>query len=326
MHCIKTLAYNGLCTFEFGIATELFALPRPEFPAWYSFQTIALEPDIRAMGGLRIEAEGALSDLQEADTVILPGWRNPAERPPQALLDALQKAHNNGTRLFSICSGVFILAAAGLLNGKRATTHWRYTDALQRRYPEILVQPGVLYVDDENILTSAGSAAGIDAGLHLIRQDFGNAIANAVARRLVLPPHRDGGQAQFIPSAQPRTGQPMAALMQWARQNLSRPLSVKALAEKAGMSERSFQRRFRAEVGAAPMAWLQRERLFHAQSLLETTKAPLAEIARLSGYDSLDTFRIAFKRTLETSPAAYRARFNKARPAGPPKPRTAGAG
>ena len=315
MHCVKSLIYNGLCTFEFGIVSELFALPRPEFTAWYSFETIALEPDIQAMGGLRIHADDRLEALQSADTIILPGWRDPSETPPAPLLTALKKAHNNGTRLFSICSGVFVLAAAGLLDGKRATTHWRYTEALQASYPNIKVQSDVLYVEDSNILTSAGSAAGIDAGLHLIRQDFGSAIANTVARRLVLPPHRDGGQAQFVPPSQPRSGPSIAALMEWARGNLGRTLSLGALAAQAGMSERTFQRRFKTETGVAPMAWLQRERLFHAQALLETTPAPLAEIAHVSGYESLDTFRIAFKRALDTSPAAYRARFNAGKPA-----------
>ncbi len=309
MHRVKALAYNGLCTFEFGIATELFALPRPEFPAWYHFETVGLEPDIRATGGLKIKVDATLDSLSEADTIILPGWRDSTEHPPEHLLSALRAAHKNGTRLFSICSGVFILAAAGLLDGKRATTHWRYTESLQSRFPKIRVQPDVLYTEDSNILTSAGSAAGIDAGLHLIRQDHGSAVANAVARRLVLPPHRDGGQAQFIPPAKPRTGKPMAALMDWARANLHQPITLQTLASKAGMSTRTFQRRFRAEVGTAPMAWLHRARLFHAQTLLETTQAPLAEIAHISGYESLDTFRIAFKRSLNTSPAAYRKQF-----------------
>jgi len=309
MHRVKTLAYDGLCIFEFGIATELFALPRPEFPSWYHFQTVGIEPDIRAIGGLMIQVDGTLEALQYADTIIIPGWRNPSEPPPEPLLQALREANKNGTRLFSICSGVFILAAAGLLDGKRATTHWRYTAALQARFPKIKVQSDVLYVEDGNILTSAGSAAGIDASLHLIRQDHGSAVANAVARRLVLPPHRDGGQAQFIPPTQPTTGNSIAKLMDWARRNLGQPLPLHALAAHAGMSERTFQRRFRAETGVPPIAWLQRERLFHAQALLETTAASLAEIAHTSGYESLDTFRIAFKRTLGTSPAAYRARF-----------------
>ena len=309
MYQVKALAYDGLCTFEFGIAAELFALQRPELVSWYSFQTVALEPEIHALGGLRIHVDGTIEALSQADIIVLPGWRNPDEQPPEPLLDALRAAHKRGARLFSICSGVFILAAAGLLDGKRATTHWRYKEDLQARYPAIKVQADVLYVEEDGILTSAGSAAGIDAGLHLIRQDFGNAVANTVARRLVLPPHRDGGQAQFIPPAQPRTGQSLATLMEWVRQNLGRPLPLRALASRAGMSERTFQRRFTAETGIPPMAWLQRERLFHAQALLETTPAPLAEIAHISGYQSIDTFRIAFKRALKTSPAAYRARF-----------------
>lgn len=309
MHRVKALAYHGLCTFEFGIATEVFALPRPEFPEWYSFETVGLEPEISAAGGLTIFVNSALERLAEADTIILPGWRGAHERPPEPLLQALRDAHKNGTRLFSICSGVFILAAAGLLEGKRATTHWRYTQLLQSRYPGIRVEPDRLYVQEDNILTSAGSAAGIDASLHLVRQDHGAAIANSVARRLVMPPHREGGQAQFIPPAQPRSGTSISALVDWARANLHHPLSLQTLAAQAGMSDRTFQRRFRNEVGISPMAWLQRERLFHAQALLETSAASLAEIARVSGFESPDTFRIAFKRALNTSPAAYRARF-----------------
>ncbi len=311
MHKVKALIYDGLCTFEFGIATELFALPRPEFPDWYDFQTIALDMDIRAMGGLAIRAGANLQALRDADTIILPGWRDRSERPPEPLLHALQLAHARGTRLFSICSGVFILAAAGLLRGKCATTHWQHSDYLQSTYPDINVSADTLYIESDNIITSAGSAAGIDAGLHIIRQDHGSAVANSVARRLVLPPHRDGGQAQFVPPIRPRGGKPMAGLVDWARQNLHQPLTVARLAEKAGMSERNFQRRFSAELGNSPMAWVQRERLLQAQTLLETSKAPLKEIAHSCGYDSLDTFRIAFKRELGTSPTAYRMRFSR---------------
>jgi len=311
MHRVATLTYNGLCTFEFGIAVEVFGLPRPEFNfPWYQFQTVATEGQrSRATGGIIVEADGDLSSLQQADTIIIPGWRDPAEAPPAALLEALRAAHNRGARLLSICSGAFILAATGLLNGKRATTHWHHAEALQNAYPEISVEPDNLYIETGNIITSAGSAAGIDACLHMVRQDFGSHIANTVARRLVLPPHRDGGQAQYIPPAKPRTGQNMGSLMHWARQNLAKPLNMASFAAKAGMSERTFQRRFRQEVGVAPMSWLQRERLFHAQSLLESSPASLPEIARASGYPSLDTFRIAFKRGIGTSPSAYRKQF-----------------
>ena len=311
MHHVKTVIYDRLCTFEFGIATEVFALPRPEFSfPWYAHQTVAAEgKQCRAMGGITIEAEGTLADLAQADTIILPGWRNREERPPQPLLDALIKAHKRGARLLSICSGVFILAATGLLNGKRATTHWRHVETLKAAYPGISVEPDVLYIDNGGLVTSAGSAAGIDASLHIVRQDYGSKVANSVARRLVLPPLRDGGQAQYIPPVQARTGNSIADVMHWARKNIGGQISLPDLAKRARMSDRSFQRRFRAEAGVSPMKWLQRERLYLAQELLETSAAPLAEIATLSGYESPDTFRIAFKRTLNTSPAAYRARF-----------------
>ena len=317
MHRVAALTYDGLCTFEFGIAVEVFGLPRPEFDfPWYEFVTVAAEGRrSRALGGIVVEADAGLSALQSADTIILPGWRDRAEQPPQALLDALITAHTRGARLFSICSGVFILAATGLLNARRATTHWRHASVLQVAYPEITVEPDRLYIDEGQIITSAGSAAGIDASLHIIRQDYGSQIANTVARRLVLPPHRDGGQAQYTAPVLPRTGPSMADLMQWVRENLSEPLTMAQLAAQAGMSIRTFQRRFRDEVGSAPITWLQRERLFHAQAMLETSAAPLAEVALAAGFPSLDTFRMAFKRKIGTSPSAYRKRFNQ-----PPKP------
>lgn len=322
MHRVAALTYDQLCTFEYGIAVEVFGLPRPEFDfPWYRFETVAAEARrSRAIGGIVVEADRGLEALQQADTIILPGWRDREAQPPQPLLDALVAAHSRGARLFSICSGVFILAATGLLNGKRATTHWHHAHYLQQTYPEITVTPDVLYIDEGNIVTSAGSAAGIDASLHIVRQDHGSQIANRVARRLVLPPHRDGGQAQYIAPVQPRSGQRMSAVMHWARQNLSAPLSLADLAAQAGMSTRTFQRRFRAETGTAPMAWLQRERLFRAQAMLETDNAALTDIALASGYPSVDTFRIAFNRSVGTSPAAYRKRFSNRRGAPPPQP------
>src|SRR5437762_8455080 len=195
---VAALAYDGLGTFELGIVVEVFGLPRPEMgPRWYRFQVCALEPGpLRATGGLTVEAHADLSQLTRAGTIIIPGW-NANRAPPAALVAALRRAHHRGARLVSICSGVFVLAAAGLLDGRRATTHWRYVDALRLRYPQILVEPDVLYIDEGTILTSAGSAAGIDLCLHIVRRDFGAAVANEVARRLVVPPLREGGQAQF---------------------------------------------------------------------------------------------------------------------------------
>jgi AraC family transcriptional regulator, transcriptional activator FtrA len=170
---VAALAYDGLCTFEFGIVVELFGLPRPGMKSWYDFKVCGLEPGtLRAVGGLTVTPEQGIEQLHRADTIVIPGWRDPRETPPARLIEALRRAHRRGARLVSICSGVFVIAATGLLNGKRATTHWRYTGELARRYPEIHIQPDVLYVDEGDILTSAGSAAGIDLGLHIIRRDF----------------------------------------------------------------------------------------------------------------------------------------------------------
>src|SRR5882672_9282324 len=197
---VVALAYDRLATFEFGIVVEVFGLPRPEIKVpWYRFEVCALDRGpLRATGGVTIRAGAGLGALSRAGTIIIPGWRDPEERPPEALLTALRAAHARGARLVTICSGVFVLAAAGLLDGRRATTHWRYVERLRSLHPQIRVEPDVLYVDEGSILTSAGSAAGIDLCLHVVRRDYGAEIANQVARRLVMPPHRDGGQAQYV--------------------------------------------------------------------------------------------------------------------------------
>ena len=310
---VAAITYDKLCTFEFGIAVEVFGLPRPEFNfPWYQFAVVAAEEKrSRATGHIVVEADGGLELLQKAETIIIPGWRDRCERPPDALLSALVAADERGARCMSICSGVFVLAAAGLLDGRKATTHWHHIPYLKKNYPDIQIKEDVLYVDEGNLITSAGSAAGIDASLHLVGRDFGSEIANRVARRLVMSPHRDGGQAQYVaaPVSEIRPGRTMAEVMDWARGRLSEPVGLSCLAGKAVMSERTFIRRFHKAVGVAPMKWLQRERMFHAQGLLESTNLSLENIAVESGYQSLGTFRIAFKRVVGTSPAAYRARF-----------------
>ncbi len=306
------LTYEGLCTFEFGIAVEVFGLPRPEFDfPWYEFKVVAAETrQVRAAGGIVIEADAGLEALASARTIIIPGWRDKAEPPPQPLLEALSAAAQNGARFLTICSGVFVLAAAGLLQGRRATTHWQYIPWLKQHYPDIQVEEDVLYIDEGNIITSAGSAAGIDASIHLIRRDFGSRIANSVARRLVMPPHRDGGQSQYVEApVMERPGRSIGEVMDWARLHLAEPVDLPRLAAHAHMSERTFLRRFQEAVGMAPVAWLQRERMYRAQELLETGNEPLADIAEQCGYQSLETFRVAFRRLVGTSPAAYRARF-----------------
>ena len=311
---VAVLAYDGLCTFEFGIAVEIFGLPRPEFDfPWYRFAVAAAEGKrARAMGGIVIEANLGLDQLRKASTIIVPGWRDKAERPPQALLDAIARASARGARCLSICSGVFVLAAAGLLEGRRATTHWRHVPQLKQMYPDIQVEEDVLYVDEGDVITSAGSAAGIDACLHLVRRDFGSKVANTVARRLVMPPHREGGQAQYVAApVQLRSGRTIAEAMDWARQHISADIKIAQMAKVAAMSERTFQRRFNEAAGLPPKLWLQRERMFRAQELLETTELSLNELASQCGYVSLETFRVAFRRTLGRAPAAYRTAFKQ---------------
>jgi len=309
-HRVVALVYDGLCTFEYGIAVEMFGLPRPEFENWYSFASCAIErAPLRAAGGLRVQADGGLELLAKAGTVIVPGWRGADAMPPAALLDALRAAHKRGARLLSFCSGVFVLAAAGVLDGRAATTHWRYAQALAERYRRICIEPDVLYVDEGNVLTSAGSAAAIDLSLHLIRRDYGPRIANQVARRAVVPTHRDGGQAQFIPAPLPEQGVALGKLLEWMRGHLDQPLPLNELAERARMSERTFLRRFEAATGCSPKQWLIQERLGRARELLEGSQWPVERIADACGFGSADTLRHHFRRTLKVSPARYRERF-----------------
>lgn len=311
---VAVVAYDGLCTFEFGIAVELFGLPRPELPEWYRFRVCAAEPGpLRAVGGFAVTAEDGLAGLTGAGTIIIPGWRDGAEVPPAALVDSLRCAHAGGARLVSICSGVFVLAATGLLAGRRATTHWRHAGRLAAAYPAIRIEPDVLYVDEGQLLTSAGSAAGIDLGLHLIRRDFGTKVANQVARRLVIPPHRDGGQPQFIDAPVQHDGAALAGLFDWIRANLTADLAAARLARRVGMSERSFLRRFKAVTGATPGEWVVAARVARARELLETGDLPVERVATAAGFGTADTLRHHFRRRLGTSPQRWRDRCNAAR-------------
>jgi AraC family transcriptional activator FtrA len=310
---VAVLAYNGLCTFEFGIVVELFGLRRQNLGVeWYEFEVCSLERGpIRATGGILVEARRGLRSLQHAGTIVIPGWRQADEPPPQPLVRALRSAHAGGARLVSICSGVFVLAATGLLDGKRATTHWRYVDRLISRFPKIRVEPDVLYVDEGSILTSAGSAAGIDLCLHIVRRDYGAEIANEIARRLVMPPHREGGQAQYVrdPIRGAAAGG-LAPLLQWAQSHLDKPLRVEDLAQKTAMSPRTFARRFREQTGTTPHQWLMHQRLLSAQRRLETTVEPVDQVAEAVGLQTAATLRQYFSRELRTTPTAYRRQFS----------------
>lgn len=309
---VVALAYDRLCTFEFGIAVEVFALPRPELDvAWYQFAVASLDDGpIRAMGGIVMTNGDNRSLLEEAGTIIIPGWPDADERPSAELVQMLRVAYDEGARLVSICSGAFVFAEAGLLDGRRATTHWRYAEKLAERYPSVKVEPDVLYVDEGQIMTSAGSAAGLDLCLHIVRKDYGAEVANTVARRLVVSPHRDGGQAQYILAPIRRDhSESLASVMDWAQFRLHQPLSVGQLAAKASMSPRTFARGFRHETGTTPLRWLNRQRLSIAQVRLETTDESIEEIAESVGLGTAANLRQHFHQTLGTTPTTYRQQF-----------------
>jgi len=310
---VAAVIYDRLATFEMAIAVEIFGLPRPELKRlrWYDFKVCSLDAGpARATGGIRVTASRGLQALRDAGTIVIPGWRNPAEVPPERFLRALRTAHVRGARIVSICSGTFVLAAAGLLDGKRATTHWMYVDALRRMYPRIRVEPDVLYVDEGSVLTSAGGAAGIDLCLHLVRRDFGAEVANQVARRLVVPPHRDGGQAQYVRAALPAERSiGLAPVLDWAVERLHTTLTVARLARRANQSPRTFARRFVAETGTTPHRWLTQQRLVAAQRRLETSTDSVDEVAQAVGFESAGALRHHFRRAFGVTPTAYRHRF-----------------
>lgn len=298
------------------MTAEIFGLPRPEMgPDWYRFVTVAEEPrPLRANGGVSLVAEAGLDRLRDTGTIVIPGWTAEDCQPSDRLRAALMAAHERGARIVSICSGAFLLAACGLLNGRRATTHWRYAKALQDRYSEVIVDADILYADEGSILTSAGSAAGIDLLLHIVRKDFGARIANEVAKRLVVPPHRDGGQAQFV--ERPMLDRPdnrFARLIETVRGRPAEQWTVNRMADEAAMSVRTFIRRFRESTGMAPGEWVTAVRTEAARYLLETSQSRLDDIAVASGFGSLANLRSHFRRRVGVSPAAYRARFSAPR-------------
>ena len=311
LHNVAVAVCDGVSVFELGVVCEVFGVDRTDtgLPG-YDFAVCAAEPGpLRSGGGFAVTPEHGLDRLRSADLVSVPHWRSLDERPPEELLDALRAVVARGGRVMSVCSGAFVLAAAGLLDGRRATTHWRYAAALAERYPAIDVDPNVLYVDAGPVLTSAGTAAGIDLCLHLVRSEHGAAVANAVARRMVVPPHRDGGQAQYVeaPVPLPRRDD-LADVLTWAVEHLDSPLTVEDLAARALLSPRTFARRFRAATGTTPYAWLLHQRTLLAQRLLEDGHS-VEEVARRSGFGSAATLREHFARARGTSPSAYRRAF-----------------
>ena len=313
-HLVAAVAYDQLCTFEFGCVVELFALPRPELDVdWYEFAVCSTERGpLRAAGGVSVSTPHSLRLLARADTIVIPGWRDAREPPPAELVRAVAAAWRRGARVCSICSGVFVLAAAGVLDGKRATTHWRYADLLQQAYPRIRVQPDALYVDEGQVLTSAGSAAGLDMLVHLVRRDHGAKVANQVARRLVIPPHREGDQAQYVPRpVAPEESGRLAQLLDWIRAHPSERHSIATLSKRAHVSPRTLLRRFKDATGLAPNEWVVRERVAAARDMLESGRIAVERIAERAGFGSMESFRRHFRLQVGVSPAAYQKRFRR---------------
>lgn len=314
MHTVACIVQPGFAPFEFGLACEAFGLDRRDDGVpLFDFRIVTPDPGaVPANIGFSINVDADLAFADEADLVVIApipreSWAHVDER----VIGVIQRAVARGAWVLTVCSGSFVVAAAGVLDGRRATTHWRYADTMARMYPQIDVDPDVLYVHDGRIITSAGTAAGLDACLHLLRLELGAEMTNTIARRMVVPPQRDGGQAQFIARPLPETSSlSLAPVTDWMLENLRLDLPVDLLAARAHMSPRTFARRFKADHGTTPAAWLARQRLIHAQRLLEQTDLGLDAIAYECGFGSAAVLRQNFSRTLGTSPTAYRARFS----------------
>ena len=313
---VAALLHERVATFELGIVADIFGLQRPELGLdWYRFITVAEERRLlQATGGLQVFPEAGLEMLAQAGTIVIPGWRTDGAAPTPAVKKALSAAYERGTRLVSICSGAFLLAACGFLAGRRATTHWLYANQFQALYPDVEVDPDVLYVDGEQILTSAGSAAGVDLMLHIVRKDFGARAANEVARRMVMAPHREGGQAQFIDRPIPvRTNHSLGPLLEMIRRQPAERWTIGRMARRVAMSRRTFIRRFQESTGMSPGEWLIATRLEAARFLLESSPAGLDDISQNCGFGNPAALRHHFRRRLGLTPTAYRTRFGEAR-------------
>jgi len=309
---IAVVVVDEVAPFELGVVCEVFGVDRtPQGLPGYDFAVVAAEPGpVRTSVGFTIDTPYGLDRLEDADLVAVPAA--PFDRIwPEDLLSALRRTVERGARIMSVCSGAFALGAAGLLDDRRCTTHWMYVDRLAARFPRAKVDRDVLYVDDGEVLTSAGTAAGIDLCLHIVRQEQGAVVANAIARRMVVPPHREGGQAQYVqtPVPEPRRGDSLEEVLVWATSNLHRDITVESLAALAHMSPRTFARRFRAETGTTPHRWVTGQRVALAQRLLEETDETVDLVADRTGFGTAANLRHHFTRWVRTTPQAYRTTF-----------------
>lgn len=322
VHHVVLALSNQMPIFEAAVPCEVFGIDRSDLASpWYRFSIVGVgDEQVTLASRFQLTVGGNERQqrlaLASADTLIVPACANVHDNPPQALVEVVRAAYERGTRILSICSGAFVLAAAGVLDGRRATTHWMHAEELARRYPAVQLDPAVLYVEDRNVITSAGTAAGIDACLHLVRLDHGAAVAAELARRLVTPPHRDGGQTQYYRFAAPPVAEDwLAGLLEWIGEQLHRRLVTADLAAHANLSPRTLERRFAAALGMSPLQWLLHQRVRRAQQLLETTDLPIDWIATRCGFGSPASLRAHFSRLVTVSPSAYRRTFHD-----PPRP------
>ncbi|MEU2713766.1 helix-turn-helix domain-containing protein [Streptomyces sp. NPDC007205] len=310
---VAAVLLDGVHPFELGVVCEVFGIDRSDegLPV-YDFAVVSAEgPTLDTHCGFTVSTSHGLERLEEADLIAVPAGETYAVREyPEELLDALRRAVQRGARVLSVCSGVFLLAAAGLLDGRRCAVHWHHAEQLARRYPTVAVEPDMLYVDEDPVITSAGTAAGIDACLHLVRKEQGPEVANKIARRMVVPPHRDGGQAQYIERPLPKAPcDTVGEVLVWMEEHLDQEVTVEQLAARAHLAPRTFARRFQQETGTTPYRWILRQRVLRAQELLEGTDETMDEIAWRTGFGTAAALRHQFVRALGTTPNAYRRTF-----------------
>ena len=312
-HRVVALVLPPQSTFELACAAEVFGMSRSDVPQHYSFGVCAETPGlVTTLASYGMAVHEDLTALDTADTVVIPGWQRSGEPASPAVVQALRRAHRRGARIVAICSGAFLLAEAGLLDRRRATTHWRMAAELAARYPEISVEPDTLYIDLGDVATSAGTAAGVDLCLHLVRVDQGAAYAARIARHMVMPPHREGGQLQYaVPAAPERRPDSLAPLLDWAVERLDGPLGLDDLAAQCNLSSRTVARRFAEQLGTSPGRWLLQQRVAAAQVLLEETDLPIETIAARVGLSSATNLRRRFKLILGVSPGSYRRSFRE---------------
>ena len=307
---VVLLAIPGVAPFEFGVICEVFGIDRSDSggPA-FDFTVVTADPGVvRTSLGFDLVVSDGLDAAADADLIAVPAHQTDAV--DERFLAVIRDAQARGAWILSVCSGAFVLAQAGVLNGRRATTHWMHADRLARDFPAVSVDPDVLFVEDGRVITSAGTAAGIDAALHLVRVEHGAAAANVIARRMVIAPQRDGGQAQYIPTlVQQDCSDSLAMVCEWMLDNMAEDLTVDRLARKALMSSRTFARRFRDDMGTTPAAWLNRQRILRAQQLLETTDLGFETVAQQTGFGTAAVMRHHFLKVLQTTPTSYRRAF-----------------